>query len=223
MDQQRTEPRARPAVATRASLLTALLALSCSAGCASKSEAPAPTASAAAASSPAPSALATTEADADAKSAPSKQKRDARASSEEARPPPPAASPEVGSGESAKDQLAGPDTPGAKPGRGTDETPLAAVAEVSGGQVTREAIARVVSDNLERFRPCATSDAKVELRLTLGPAGSVASAESPRSQPDDARLRDCVVDAARALRFPRDPGSEVSVLSFELALTRPPF
>lgn len=120
-----------------------------------------------------------------------------------------------------------PSPPGARPkfrpGGATDETPLAAVAVVTGGPVSSKVIAGVVREHLESFRPCAIADAKVELRLTLGPAGSVASAEAPRSQPDDARLRDCVVDAVRALRFPRDPGSDTSVVSFELVLTRPPF
>lgn len=127
----------------------------------------------------------------------------------------------------------GPMPPGARPrnpGGGPSshrpeapETPLAAVAEVTGGRVSSDVIARIVSENLERFRPCATTDAKIELRLTLGPAGSVASAESPRSQPDDPRLRDCAVDAALSLRFPRDPGSDVSVVVFELVLTKPAF
>jgi hypothetical protein len=203
--------------------LTALVALSLSSGCASQGDAPQPASTAAAKASPEPVPKATTEADADGKRAPAKEKRDASARSEEAAPSPPAASTEVGSGESAKDGFAAPGGPAANRGPASGATPLAAVAVVTGGRVTREVIAQVLGDNLERFRPCATSDAKVELRLTLGPAGSVAAAESPRSQPDEPRLRDCVVDAARALRFPRDPGSDTSVVSFELVLTRPPF
>lgn len=223
MDVQRIVPSPRPPALPRGPLLAALAALSLSPACASKSEAPAPAAGSAAATAAQTAQREPAEGDRDAKSPAAKEKGGARSSREEVASPPPVAGPEVGSGERATDELARPGTQGPKPGSGTGETPLAAVAVVTGGRVTRESITQVLSENLERFRPCAKADAKVELRLTLGPAGSVASAEAPRSQPDDARLRDCVVDAVRALRFPRDPGSDTSVVSFELVLTRPPF
>lgn len=101
--------------------------------------------------------------------------------------------------------------------------PLAAVAEASGERISRDALAGVVDANLERFRPCATGDAKVELRLTLSGGGSVTQAEAVRSQPDDARLRDCVVDVLRGLSFPRGAGSDTSTVSFQLVLTKPAF
>lgn len=186
--------------------------------CASKDEAPPPTATAPGSAQPTGAA----HSDRDDRR-PSEKKGDSVASKEEALPSPPAARPQVAGGASPTDAPTRPETVGPEPGGATGARPLAAVAEVTAGQVSSEVIARVVSENLERFRPCAAADAKVALRLTLGPAGSVASAESPRSQPDEPRLRDCVVDAVRALRFPRDPGSDASVVSFELVLTRPPF
>lgn len=104
-----------------------------------------------------------------------------------------------------------------------DARPLAAVAEASGERISRDALAGVVDANLERFRPCATGDAKVELRLTLSGGGAVTKAEARSSQPDDARLRDCVVDVLRGLSFPRGAVSDTSTVSFQLVLSRPAF
>lgn len=104
-----------------------------------------------------------------------------------------------------------------------DARPLAAVAEATGERISRDALAGVVDANLERFRPCASGDAKVELRLTLSGGGSVTRAEAVRSQPDDARLRDCVVDVLRGLSFPRSAGSDTSTVSFQLVLSKPAF
>lgn len=132
-----------------------------------------------------------------------------------AAPPPP--------GKASRRQHAGPAEPSRSPSDEDEARPLAAVAEASGERISRDALAGVVDANLERFRPCATGDAKVELRLTLSGGGSVTQAEARSSQPDDARLRDCVVDVLRGLSFPRRAGSDTSTVSFQLVLSKPAF
>jgi hypothetical protein len=101
--------------------------------------------------------------------------------------------------------------------------PLAAVAEASGERISRDVLVRAVDANLQAFRRCATSDAKVRVRLSLSGGGSVTKVEALRSQPDDARLRDCVVEVLRGLSFPRGAGSDASTAEFDLVLSKPDF
>lgn len=97
---------------------------------------------------------------------------------------------------------------------------LAASTERLGSSVQPEAVRDVIEQSRAIFRMCSEADASVALDVTISPSGEVGDVSSSASEPDDVRLRDCVVSAFRKLRFPPIASTESARVKLRLALRR---
>ena len=89
-----------------------------------------------------------------------------------------------------------------------------------GSSVEPDAVRSVLEQNRAIFRVCSEADASVALDVTITPSGEVGDVTSSASEPDDVRLRDCVVSAFRKLRFPPIASTESAKVRLRLALRR---
>jgi len=98
--------------------------------------------------------------------------------------------------------------------------PRAATADSAGGRVDSATIQAVIAKHVDTFRPCLRSDLPLRIDASISPSGDVLEARSPRSFPDDAKARDCVIFAVKRLHFERFEGAAPARVSFELTLKR---
>jgi hypothetical protein len=105
-------------------------------------------------------------------------------------------------------------------GSSSKPTLQAATADSVGGKVDSATIQQAIAKNVGSFKPCLRSDMALRLDATISPSGDVLEANSPKSFPDDAKARDCVVMAVKRLRFERFDGAAPARVSFELTLKR---
>jgi len=87
------------------------------------------------------------------------------------------------------------------------------------GRLSPEQVESAVSDNIDRFASCADSDVTVSLRALVAETGKVVNASAGRSTPDEARVRDCVVSAFKAIQFPASPDGKSAPIEFDLVLS----
>ena len=85
-------------------------------------------------------------------------------------------------------------------------------------RLTNEQIEQVVSDNIEKFVPCAKSDSFMTIHASVTPDGKVIDPTCDASIPDVPELRDCVVKALGGVTFPKAPGIHPSPVTFDLML-----
>lgn len=89
------------------------------------------------------------------------------------------------------------------------------------GQVDPNQIRAAVARDMARFAPCLPVDTVVEIDATLSAAGEVSNVKATRSQPDNAKIRDCVADAfARIHVEPLSPPAPAHV-RLSLSLRKP--
>jgi hypothetical protein len=87
------------------------------------------------------------------------------------------------------------------------------------GRLSPEQVESAVSDNIDRFAPCTDTDVTVSLRALVAETGKVVNASAGRSTPDEARVRDCVVSAFKAIQFPASPDGKSAPIEFDLVLS----
>lgn len=68
------------------------------------------------------------------------------------------------------------------------------------------------------FTRCLSGEAQVSIDATILPSGDVLEASAARSVPDEPKLRDCVVDVFRALKFPPAASTEPAKVGLDLVL-----
>lgn len=95
-----------------------------------------------------------------------------------------------------------------------------ATGESVGGHVESASIQDAVARNRPVFTRCLRTDSKVVMEATIASSGDVLEARSTSSQPDDPKLRDCVVDAFKRLKLRPLAGSQPARVKFALALKR---
>jgi len=116
-------------------------------------------------------------------------------------------------------KLPGPEKPEEK--RKARASVRAASTESLSGQFTPEQLERAVADNVDAFAHCSDGDVTVSLHALIAATGKVVSASSTRSVPDDAKMRDCVLDAFRTIQFPASHDGKSSPITFDLVLSAP--
>lgn len=97
----------------------------------------------------------------------------------------------------------------------------AADGQASGPRVDPASIKQAVSSRNDLFGRCLSSDASVAIDAMIGPSGNVLQVTSSRSVPDEPKLRDCVVEGFKQLRFPAFESADPARIRFDLALKRP--
>lgn len=97
----------------------------------------------------------------------------------------------------------------------------AADGQASAPRVDPASIKKAVSSRTDLFGRCLSSDASVAIDAMIGPSGNVLQVTSSRSVPDEPKLRDCVVEGFKQLRFPAFESSDPARIRFDLALKRP--
>ncbi|MFO0613676.1 MAG: hypothetical protein U0414_13860 [Polyangiaceae bacterium] len=97
-------------------------------------------------------------------------------------------------------------------------TVKAAQAEGASGRLSMADVESAIDSSFDEFSKCSEEDATITVRALVAPSGKVIQASSPRSTPDDPRLRDCIVAAFRALSFPTASGGAPAPLAVELAI-----
>lgn len=100
--------------------------------------------------------------------------------------------------------------------------PMAATTRSLSGRLNEAEVGQVVSEGIDAFATCTRIDASVSLSLNIDAEGRVGEAVAARSEPDDAKMRDCVVRAVKTLKFPRSTDGRGSPVRFELRLTPKP-
>ena len=146
-------------------------------------------------------------------------------------PPPPSDTPggqaPPAPSEVAAAEAAAPKEPdaAAKPSESAP-APAAAVNEQKalGGALTQNEIREVVEKHGEYFNDCYTLGAgkskqfiaKVTLKVTLGPSGSVSQALIANSTAKNPKVDQCVVDAFKKLKFPPPKSGATSVFTFPM-------
>jgi len=95
-----------------------------------------------------------------------------------------------------------------------------ATGESVGGHVEPASIQDAVAKNRVVFSRCLSSDSKVVMEATIASSGDVVDVRSTSSQPDDPKLRDCVVDAFKRLRLRPLGSTHAARVKFALALKR---
>ncbi|HTJ84983.1 MAG TPA: hypothetical protein VL400_24865 [Polyangiaceae bacterium] len=106
------------------------------------------------------------------------------------------------------------------PPRDPKPTPAAASSERIGGSIDPTEVRQTLSASRDAFLRCLQADMKLELDLTITPAGDVIEAAATSSAPDDIKSRDCVVSALRRVRFKPFSGTDAARISLGLALRR---
>lgn len=104
---------------------------------------------------------------------------------------------------------------------GTDAGLERAEGEAAGPRVDAASIKQAVSARNDLFGRCLSSDASVAIDAMIGPSGNVLQVSSSRSVPDEPKLRDCVVEGFKQLKFPALESSDPARIRFDLALKRP--
>jgi outer membrane biosynthesis protein TonB len=112
--------------------------------------------------------------------------------------------------------------PGQAGGDGGAPPPAAATAHSLSGRISEAEVGQVVNAGISAFGPCSRLDATVTVNLQIDAEGRVGDASAARSDPDDAKMRDCVVRAFKTLRFPKSADGRSSPVRFELRLTPKP-
>lgn len=95
---------------------------------------------------------------------------------------------------------------------------LSASTQGLGSSVDPEALRGVIEENRAIFRACSDANASVMVDFSITPSGEVTEVASSSSEPDDVRLRDCVVSSFRKLRFAPMASTESAKVSLRLAL-----
>jgi len=99
-------------------------------------------------------------------------------------------------------------------------TPAAASSRRIDGSIDPTSVRESLASARDTFTRCLDADMKLELEMTITPAGDVIDASATSSAPDDVRSRDCVVTALRRVRFQPFSGTDAARISLGLALRR---
>lgn len=91
-----------------------------------------------------------------------------------------------------------------------------ATATSGSGRLSRESIEKTLGDAEDTLGQCAEGFSTFAARVMVAPNGSVSDARVTQSAPDDPRMRDCLTEALRRMRFQSSTGSVP--LSFSLAI-----
>lgn len=182
------------------------------------------------ASAPAASAVAQTPAKAHAERKEAETKTGAEKGTGEGRqgigaPPPPPTLPDA----SAAAQDAQPEDERGPPRRGAPERfgggkrlrskVKSATASSASGRLSSSQVESVIDANIDQLGACVgVEGAVVTIRALVSPSGKVLEATSPKSSPDDPRVRDCVAQAFKHLEFPSATGGANAPLAFDLSL-----
>jgi TonB family protein len=133
-----------------------------------------------------------------------------------------AASPDTGS---AAGEASPVGEEGAAPAA-TSAAPQAATVDQSklGGELTQDEIKAIVEKHGELFNDCYTLGAgksqqfvaKVTLKVTLGPTGTVNEAKVQKSTAKNAKVDQCVVDGFKKIKFPSPRAGATGVFTFPM-------
>ncbi len=91
-----------------------------------------------------------------------------------------------------------------------------ATATSGSGHLSRESIEATLGDSEDTLGQCAEGYSTFAARIMVAPNGVVSDARVTQSAPDDPRMRDCLTEALRRMRFPSSTG--MVPLSFSLAI-----
>lgn len=91
-----------------------------------------------------------------------------------------------------------------------------ATATSGSGRLSRESIEATLGDAENTLGQCAEGYSTFAARIMVAPNGSVSDARVTQSAPDDPRMRDCLTEALRRMRFQSSTG--MVPLSFSLAI-----
>lgn len=100
--------------------------------------------------------------------------------------------------------------------------PMAATTQSLSGRLNESQVGQVVTAGIDAFATCTRIDATVTVSLNIDAEGRVGEAVAARSEPDDAKMRDCVVRGFKTLKFPRSTDGRGSPVRFELRLSPRP-
>jgi TonB family protein len=108
----------------------------------------------------------------------------------------------------------------------TSAAPQAATVDQSklGGELTQDEIKAIVEKHGELFNDCYTLGAgksqqfvaKVTLKVTLGPTGTVNEAKVQKSTAKNAKVDQCVVDGFKKIKFPSPRAGATGVFTFPM-------
>ncbi len=107
-------------------------------------------------------------------------------------------------------------------GRGNGRTRIIPGKTIVKGSLDREAIARVIRQNLARFKYCYEKQlnanpnlaGKISIYFTIAPTGSVASASIRESSMGDATVEGCATNVMKSLKFPQPKGGGIVVVTY---------
>jgi len=136
-----------------------------------------------------------------------------------------------GSPASIADAAAGSAT-GASGSKADAPSPDAASTKASvpdgalGGELSQADIQKLVEQNVKLFDPCysiasggkKTFAATVELKATIGPAGTVNAIEATKSSDKSKKLDECVMGAFKQIKFPKPHNGATSVIKYPMKL-----
>lgn len=91
-----------------------------------------------------------------------------------------------------------------------------ATATSGSGRLSRESIERTLDDAETSLGQCTEDYSTFAARIMIAPNGTVSEARVTQSKPDDPRMRDCLTEALRRMRFPSSTGTVP--LAFSLAI-----
>lgn len=91
-----------------------------------------------------------------------------------------------------------------------------AQASSGSGRLSRESIEQTLGDSEETLGQCAAEYTTFAARIMVAPNGSVTEARVTQSAPDDPRMRDCLTEALRRMRFQSSSGSVPLALSLAI-------
>ncbi len=107
-------------------------------------------------------------------------------------------------------------------GRGKGRTRIVPGKTIVKGSLTQEEIARVIRQNLSRFKYCYEKElnanpnlaGKIAINFTIAPTGDVPQARVSESQMGNSTVEDCTTRVMKSLKFPKPKGGGIVVVTY---------
>lgn len=107
-------------------------------------------------------------------------------------------------------------------GMGYKQKPVIAqaVADELEGKMSPEDLSRTFEESAPKLNVCLKTDTSISVKLKILPSGRVAETSASKSNPNDVRMRDCLIAVVQRLTFPRLRGAEPATVNIELSLKK---
>lgn len=107
-------------------------------------------------------------------------------------------------------------------GTGARRRPVVAqaVADELEGKMSAEDLSRTFEESAPKLNVCLKTDTSISVKLKILPSGRVAETSASKSNPNDVRMRDCLIAVVQRLTFPKLRGVEPATVNIELSLKK---